>query len=294
METPEVQVAGIDVSPAPTNMQHTETPEPDTNAIQNADAVDEDPSLQDITLPDVAPESDPKPAEDPAPTRRKPGFHFLEFLTSPIVEIVVGQGDCKTTLTAHQDLLMESPFLAALVEKFKDSGERRIEVPDENVEAFGYFLQYQYTRDYSTNMCSSEQDVGEIDDSGEHLLKHARVYTLAEKLGIPSLKNLAHSKIHRINSSSQGELTYARYVYTHTPPDDETIRKPVAKFWARSSHFLRHEAEEEFRKLCVEVPDFCFDVLSLVLDSKEKRTHDRTEAESGIRGSGRKRLRSGF
>lgn len=160
------------------------------------------------------------------------------------------------------------------------------------MEAFGYFLQFQYTRDYSaspTGSSTEEPVVGEIDDSGDQLLKHARVYTLAEKLGIPSLKTLAHSKIHRINSTSQGEIAYARYVYTHTPIDDVTIRKPVASFWAMRSHVLRHGAEDDFKKLCLEVPQFCFDVLSLVLDHKEKRSQDRAEAESGVKGSGRKR-----
>jgi len=33
---------------------------------------------------------------------------------------------------------------------------------------------------------------------------------------------------------------------------------------------LRHEAEEEFRAMCLEYPQFGFDVLSLVLDQKEK------------------------
>ena len=166
------------------------------------------------------------------------------------------------------------------------------------MEAFGYFLQFQYTRDYSASQSEShtEQEavVEEIDDSGEQLLKHARVYTLAERLGIPSLKTLAHSKIHRINSTSHGEIAYARYVYMNTPVDDITIRKPVATFWALRSHVLRHEAEEEFRKLCIEVPQFSFDVLSLVLDQKEKRAQDKAESESAVKGSGRKRLRTGL
>ncbi|GAB1199811.1 hypothetical protein APSETT444_009170 [Aspergillus pseudonomiae] len=202
-----------------------------------------------------------------------------------------GKGETKTTLTAHQELLLESPFLAERV-------ARRIELPDEDVEAFGFFLQFQYTRNYASSLAdaSSDEDaaVGETDDSGEQLLKHARVYTLADKLGIPALKTLAHSKIHRVNSTSHGEIAYARYVYTHTPADDATIRKPVASFWALRSHVLRHEAEEEFRKLCLEVPEFCFDVFSMVLDHKEKRAQDKAESESAIKGSGRKRLRSGL
>ena len=66
------------------------------------------------------------------------------------------------------------------------------------------------------------------------MLKHARVHTLAEKLGIPELKTLAHTKIHRVKSSPRGELEYARYVYANTSVDDTTLRKPVAAFWARA------------------------------------------------------------
>lgn len=175
--------------------------------------------------------------------------------------------------------------------------QRRISLPDENVEAFGCFLQFQYTHDYTpVQLETPGRDTGTtaIDDSGEQLLKHARVYTLAEKLGIPALKSLAHSKIHKINSSAHGEIIYARYVYTHTSPGDSTIRKPVAAFWATKSHALRHEAEDEFKKLCIEVPEFSFDVLNLILDQKEKRARDKAEAESGTPASGRKRLRSGI
>ena len=32
------------------------------------------------------------------------------YLKSPIVELVVGTGDEQATLTAHQDLLTQSPF----------------------------------------------------------------------------------------------------------------------------------------------------------------------------------------
>lgn len=44
------------------------------------------------------------------------------FLTSPIVEIIVGKGDDETVMTAHQSLLMEAPLLAELLRKFEASG----------------------------------------------------------------------------------------------------------------------------------------------------------------------------
>lgn len=210
-----------------------------------------------------------------------------------MVEIRVGRGDEESVLTAHQKLLMESPFLAENVTKFSESGRCHIDLPDERVDAFGCFLQFLYTGDYSP-LQTPEQGTrtADIDDSGEQLLNHAHVYTLAEKLGVPALKTLAHSKIHCINSTARGEMAYARYVYQNTPTENITIRKPVARFWASRSQVLRHEAEDEFRALCLDVPEFAFDVLSLVLDYKEKRTQERAEAESSAKGSGRKRLRS--
>lgn len=46
---------------------------------------------------------------------------YNSYLTSPIVEIIVGQGENETTLTAHQTLLLESPFLAETVNKFSET-----------------------------------------------------------------------------------------------------------------------------------------------------------------------------
>lgn len=111
-------------------------------------------------------------------------------------------------------------------------------------------------------MLEADPTIPKVDETGDQLLKHARVYTLAEKWGVDVLKNLASSKIHCVNSTAKGEIAYARYVYAYTPADDVAIRSPVASFWATRSHTLRSEAEEEFRSLCLEFPQFGYDVLS--------------------------------
>ena len=117
----------------------------------------------------------------------------------------------------------------------------------------------------------------------------------ANRRFLQELKSLAHSKIHRTTSTARGEIAYARYVYASTPREDVTIRKPVAAFWATRSHVLRHEAEEEFRAMCLEYPQFGFDVLSLVLDQKEKQRGGGGESvvvlETPGGGRGRKRAR---
>lgn len=132
----------------------------------------------------------------------------------------------------------------------------------------GCFLEYIYTGEYFPQRIEGQRglvkdpSVPDIDPDGEQLLKHARVYTLADKLGMTNLKALAYSKIHCVNSSARGEIAYARYVYATTAKEDAIIRKPVASFWAQRSHVLRKEAEDEFRQMCLEFPQFGFDVLS--------------------------------
>lgn len=222
---------------------------------------------------------------------------FLDYLKSPIVRLVIGSGEEETTITAHSAILERSPYFGDKIAGLSPDN-LPIDFPDESLDAFGCFLQYQYTGEYFPRRLASVPDGLEpdpslpaVDDTGSQLLKHARVYTLAEKLGLPELKTLAHSKIHRINSTAVGEIAYARYVYANTPADDVTIRKPVAAFWATRSHVLRHQAESEFKAMCLEYPQFGFDVLSLVLDQREKRAREREEDGTPGGSKGRKRMR---
>jgi hypothetical protein len=149
------------------------------------------------------------------------------------------------------------------------------------------FLEYLYKNDYfpalSGSSLETDPDTPVPDLQGTALLRHARVYTLAKRFGVPGLATLAHKKIHLTNSTARGEIEYARYVYGHTSPQDESVRKPIAAFWATRSHVLRHEAEGEFRSMCLEFPQFGFDVLSLVLDNQEKRTARSETTQGGAR-----------
>ena len=218
-------------------------------------------------------------------------------MKSPIIELSIGQGDQATTLFAHQALLAQSPFFASAIAEFSEGAvTRRIPFETEDVKTVGSFLEFLYTGEYYPRR-SGESGLEGVtgtanEDDGERLLDHARVYTLAEKLRVGALKVLAHSKVHRINSSAKGEIAYARFVYGNTPRDDLTIRKPIASFWGQRSHVLRHEAEDDFKQLCLDFPDFGFDVLSYVLDVREKRGSGK-DREEDVPKSARKRARMG-
>ncbi|KAI9049952.1 hypothetical protein LZ554_006099 [Drepanopeziza brunnea f. sp. 'monogermtubi'] len=242
-------------------------------------------------------------AEDEMPFQGEPAEEaavrttFIDYLRSPVIGLLVGQGDEQALLTAHQALLVRSPWFADACAKFSDDvSERRIDLVDEELDAVGCFLEFLYTGDYFPRKIAGSRDLErdsttpDVDETGDQLLKHARVYTLAETLNLPALKSLASSKIHCVNSTAKGEIAYARYVYGHTQKDDTTIRAPVANFWATRSHTLRAEAEDEFRSMCLEFPQFGYDVLTRVLDEKLKR--EKQDKMHPTPGSSRKRHRA--
>ncbi|KAK4238994.1 hypothetical protein C8A03DRAFT_14602 [Achaetomium macrosporum] len=234
------------------------------------------------------------PDDPPAPR-----ITFAQYLASPVVTLLVGSGEKGTIFTAHQALLVQSPYFAEACAEFADDGSpRQIELAAEDIDAMGCFLEFLYTGDYfprkvpGQRTLEKDPSIPEVDLTGEQLLKHAKIYTLAEKFGVTNLKNLASSKIHCVNSTAKGEIAYARYVYEFTRKDDTSIRAPVANFWATRSHTLRAEAEEEFRNLCLEFPEFGYDVLTRVLDEKLKRErNEKMHPGTNTPGSARKRPR---
>lgn len=56
------------------------------------------------------------------PVDTTPRVTFMSYLTSPIVTLVVGQGDNTSVLTAHQSLLVQSPWFAQACEQFVEDG----------------------------------------------------------------------------------------------------------------------------------------------------------------------------
>ncbi|KAI8931239.1 hypothetical protein NX059_011587 [Plenodomus lindquistii] len=249
------------------------------------------------------------PAEETGLTEMEPEppklVLFADLMKSPIVEVVVGSGESRTIYSAHQAVIVKSPEFAKQVDAFSPGGPRQIVYSDCDIDAMGSVVEYLYTGEYFPKKTSSARDAPlekdprqpSADDDGLGLLVHARIYTLADRLQLPELKSLAHSKIHRTASTAKGELAYARYVYKESSPEDATIRKPVAAFWATRSFSLRHDAEPEFKAMCLEFPQFSYDVLQLVLDQQEKSRRgggDDGPSRAGpavVPGSTRKRAR---
>lgn len=62
---------------------------------------------------------------EPEPAR----VPFIDYLTSPVVTLIVGNGEQETFLTAHQGLLAQSPYFQAQCDAFADDGSASTESP---------------------------------------------------------------------------------------------------------------------------------------------------------------------
>ncbi|KAF2732982.1 hypothetical protein EJ04DRAFT_544371 [Polyplosphaeria fusca] len=246
-----------------------------------ADERDTPAEEQDVDMEETR-EGAPEATEDAELTTMEPETPklvlFADLVKSRIIEVLVGTGADSQTYSAHEAVLIKAPEFARQIEAFAPGSRQQINFSDVDVDAMGSVIEYLYTSEYFPKRTSSARDaplerdprLPSADDDGLGLLVHARIYTLADRLGLPELKSLAHSKIHRTASTAKGELAYARYVYKESNPEDTTIRKPVAAFWATRSLQLRQDAEPEFKAMCLEFPQFSYDVLQLMLDQQEK------------------------
>lgn len=64
----------------------------------------------------------------------EPRPSFISYLTSPVVTMIVGSGGSETILTAHQALLVQSPYFAEACAAFSDDGSVGLTRP---IEAAG-------------------------------------------------------------------------------------------------------------------------------------------------------------
>lgn len=61
------------------------------------------------------------PFADDAMIETPPRVTYIDYLKSPVIGLLVGQGDEQALLTAHQALLITSPWFADACAKFSDT-----------------------------------------------------------------------------------------------------------------------------------------------------------------------------
>ncbi|KAI9832009.1 MAG: hypothetical protein M1819_004553 [Sarea resinae] len=166
-------------------------------------------------------------------------------LTSPIITLVIGRE--QRLFAAHEDVLSLSPFFkAACRGQFLEANTRRVDLPDEEPEAFSCVLEYLYKGDYYPRLLHDKRrNSWVLEDSQDQInggrgcvepttdifgvdgpvLRDTVIYCYADKYGLEELKRLALRK-QGLQSGIECAtvLRSARYAYDQTPDTDSRLR----------------------------------------------------------------------
>ena len=74
-------------------------------------------------------------------------------------------------------------------------------------------------------------------------------------------------------------------MYANIPAEDVKVRRSIVKIWANHGDSVRHRAEQEFKKMCLDHPAFAYDVLEMVLDQKESMREELLRERSSVKRS---------
>lgn len=170
------------------------------------------------------------------------------------MKIIVG-GEQATFYVYRNVICNSSPFFkAALSGTFKEAGEGKVVLPEDDPEVFEQFLQWIYTKAYNLPPLANI--------SSENLCKqswqYVRLYVFAEKTQVQLLKDhiLRHLfKFHQRHSKVRS-LTYdcVEFAYGHTPPESNLRKLLVAMF-------VWNEAEIESTAIA-SIPEFAGEVVA--------------------------------
>ncbi|OCL09852.1 hypothetical protein AOQ84DRAFT_338301 [Glonium stellatum] len=213
---------------------------------------------------------------------------FSEFLTSPIVSVLVGN---RRTFLIHSGLLNgESEKLCnSLKGGFVEAEEWKINLPDEDPELFGYYVEYLYrdspllTRSVA-NYCD--------------YVTLARLYALGERLGALNFQSIA---LRRFTASLQSntpipelsvcELLEIACATITARLVEDPMRAQI--FWYASSRIPQLQKFDMFRQLLKELPELggclCMTVSKPQPAKPAESSQMRFEAESeySLESSGR-------
>jgi hypothetical protein len=193
--------------------------------------------------------------------------------------VTVYLGESKTPFPAHRLVLgMRSPYFDdALQSKFKEGVTHEFRFEQDSPHALWRVLQFMYTGDYADEascLLPSEGlhlifpprfEISRLRQVGDdlELLRHPRVYALADMFRMEDLKSLAYGKFEtqlQQHWISDTLVDCIREVYlTSTESGPPSIRKAVVKI--ASLHMKVLIQKWSFQELIREVGDFAVDLV---------------------------------
>ncbi|OAL38196.1 hypothetical protein AYO20_02648 [Fonsecaea nubica] len=182
---------------------------------------------------------------------------------------------------------------------FKEASSKRIELKEDDPATVKRMVSYMYTFDYedeknqslkSDDRSSVSPEEGEeaveitsvksdiVSDHNENqpaLVSSVRVYAIADKYGIPPLKELARQRFcdwAETNWLHEDFCSIAQEIFSSTPHNDRGLRDVVVQIVAMHANDLIQK--DEFRSLVEEVGDLGLGILCQVLKQHSEKVLD--------------------
>ena len=196
------------------------------------------------------------------------------------VTLVVGE--TQTPFQVHEaDLFTSSPvFKAAFSPTFKEGSDRKMTLPDEDAELFNLLVEWLYTHNYNI-----PQRTGDKSKDAGRFMEPVRLYVLADKYGVTSLKNLIAKNIFdamKQHGMTDVDVDTVAYVYQNVP-GISGIRKLLADFYACYIYPDWYETTKT-RECLQNNPEFAADVM-LRLDQHTSKDLMRNLFKCGMVGA---------
>ncbi|KAE8446182.1 hypothetical protein EG329_012407 [Mollisiaceae sp. DMI_Dod_QoI] len=164
-------------------------------------------------------------------------------------------------------VLPQSKVLAARIDgNFKEGITREINLPDDDPKIFDRLIQF-----LSKETFDDEASTNEVSEDS-HLTIYTKVYVLAEKYDIPSLKELATSKFKKAVApewNPDSLATSLELMYTELPDSDLMLKKVAIE--AASEHIGELVDRAEFESMCKKYPGVAFDIFKGFVASMHPR-----------------------
>lgn len=165
---------------------------------------------------------------------------------------MVGKAPAKTFLL-HSELLTTTSkrFAISLQGEFREAAERRIELPDEDPDVFGYFLKYLYGDEWLRS--------SQIEHEAEYPIL-ARLYALGERLQAIAFQRTVLLKFmssfnDKTQLSDQGLCDVLEIACAEITArvDEDPFRDQV--FWYATRRLTQLQKYGRFKQLLSEQPD---------------------------------------
>ena len=209
-----------------------------------------------------------------------------------MINLLVGPD--KTEFQAHEAVLRRSPFFSSAFDSSFNGpssphSPRIVELPEEDPDIFAAVLQFLYQDDFFPRLlrhpASQKPELEYRDPDAANrvgpMMKLARIYFAADRIGLQGLMRLAARKVRKLMPvSAKSYLMFARFVYENTSDTDDILRPYAISYVNEYLLYFVEDEEDVLKEAVLEGGAFAWDLMQELIKHR-KKTENPENGENG-------------